>query len=106
MVTVKIFRHKNHSIVGFDVSGHASAAPHGQDIVCAGISALTQAAVLGMDQYLKRQLKVDVSNGQLAAELVDTPDSYTDAVLETMLIGLTEIAKIYPKSVRILEHRR
>lgn len=31
------------------VKGHAGYAPHGQDIVCAGVSAILQTAVLGLE---------------------------------------------------------
>jgi uncharacterized protein YsxB (DUF464 family) len=32
-----------------DVKGHAGYAPHGQDIVCAAVSAIVQTAVLGLE---------------------------------------------------------
>lgn len=32
-----------------DVKGHAGYAPHGQDIVCAAVSAILQTAVLGLE---------------------------------------------------------
>ena len=31
-----------------DVDGHADYAPHGQDIVCAGISAIIQSSAVGL----------------------------------------------------------
>ena len=37
--------------LGFIVEGHAEFAPHGQDIVCAGVSAIVQAAILGIEHY-------------------------------------------------------
>lgn len=32
-----------------DADGHANYAPHGQDIVCASVSAILQTAVLGLE---------------------------------------------------------
>lgn len=32
-----------------DVKGHSGYAPHGQDIVCAAVSAILQTAVLGLE---------------------------------------------------------
>lgn len=104
MIKIDIYRNAQ-AITGFCVSGHADAAPHGQDIVCAGVSSLTQSAVLGVTEYLQRKVKVAVDPGKLVLELQET-DSLTSAILETMLLGLTEIAKLYPKFVRIKEHRR
>lgn len=35
--------------IQIDVKGHAGYAPHGQDIVCAAVSAILQTAVLGIE---------------------------------------------------------
>ena len=55
MIKIEIVRNSDQAMVGFSVTGHANTAPHGQDIVCAGISALTQTAVLGLDRQLKKK---------------------------------------------------
>ncbi len=39
-------------LVGFRIRGHAGFAEYGQDIVCAGASAIAQAAVLGLKDTL------------------------------------------------------
>ncbi|HWR41572.1 ribosomal-processing cysteine protease Prp [Sporomusa sp.] len=106
MITVTLIRDNNQAITGFMVNGHAQAAPHGQDIVCAGVSALTQSSIMGIERHLQREINLVQDRNGLKIELADRPDSLTAAVFETMLLGLTEIAKLYPKSVRIIEHRR
>ena len=106
MIKIEIVRNLEQAIVGFSVKGHANTAPHGQDIVCAGISALTQTAVLGLDRQLKKKVDLKIASGDLKMDLLDNPDALTNAILETMVIGLTEIGNQNPKSVRILERRR
>lgn len=106
MVRVEIYRDKTGAITGFSVTGHANTAPHGQDIVCAAVAALTQTAVLGIKEHLGRDIDLDVASGKLVLDLAAPPDALTGAVLETMLLGLAEIVKISPHSVRIAEHRR
>ena len=106
MITVELIRDNNKAISGFQVSGHAQAAPHGKDIVCAGVSSLVQSAIMGIERHLGRDIDFDQADGTLKMKLNGQPDSLTGAILETMLLGLTEIAKLYPKSVRITEHRR
>jgi len=106
MINIEIVRNSDQAMVGFSVIGHANTAPHGQDIVCAGISALTQTAALGLDRQLKKKIHIKIASGNLKLNLLDKPDALTNAVLETMLIGLTEIRNLNPKSVRILERRR
>lgn len=105
MIKIDITR-KSTDITGFSVSGHAETAPHGQDIVCAGISALTQSAVIGLERHLGRSMKLKVNKGRLDMALIEPPDALTGAILETMLLGLVEIANLYPQSVLITEHRR
>ncbi|MPN12013.1 hypothetical protein SDC9_159323 [bioreactor metagenome] len=106
MITIDIFRNQAQAIDGFSVKGHADTAPHGQDIVCAAVSALTQTSILGIERYLGREIELDIKSGNLKLELLLPPDSLTSAILETMLLGLTEIAKQHSRSVRIIEHRR
>lgn len=106
MIKVQIFRNAEGAITGFSVTGHANAGPHGQDIVCAAVSVLAQTAVLGLEGHLRREFKVEQVSGKLNFELIDRPDELSGAILETMVIGLTDIAQNYPQSVRIAEHRR
>jgi len=106
MITVTVIRDNNKAISGFTIDGHAQAAPHGEDIVCAGVSALVQSAIMGIERHLRREISLIQDSNGLKMGLTGQPDSLTGAVLETMLLGLTEIAKLYPKSVRIIEHRR
>lgn len=104
MIKVDIYRNEQ-TITGFSISGHANTAPRGQDIVCAGVSSLAQTAVLGVTKYLGREVDFAVASGKLELALQET-DSLTSAILETMLLGLTEIERLYPRKVRIKEHRR
>ena len=106
MITVTLVRDNKKAITGFTISGHAKTAPHGQDIVCAGVSTLAQSAIMGIERHLGRDIDLGQDTDGLTMSLIGQPDSLTGAILETMLLGLTEIAKLYPKSVRITEHRR
>jgi uncharacterized protein len=106
VINIQVYRNSAGEITGFAVNGHADTAPHGQDIVCAGVAALTQTAVLGLERQLKREISLDIAKGKLVLELKEPPDVLTEAVLETMLLGLTEIAGVSSNSVRIAEHRR
>jgi uncharacterized protein YsxB (DUF464 family) len=106
MIRIDIYRDAAGAIAGFAVNGHANTAPHGQDIVCAGVAALAQSAALGLERHLGRDFDLDIGPGKLVLKLKGAPDGLTGAILETMLLGLTEIAGQSPQSVRITEHRR
>jgi uncharacterized protein YsxB (DUF464 family) len=105
MITIEIF-YAHSKITRMRVTGHALAALHGKDIICAGVSALTQSAVLGLQDYLERKLALRVAAGELDCALDGAPDDLSEAIWQTMLLGLIEIAKINPKRVQIKEHRR
>ncbi|MDD6126682.1 MAG: ribosomal-processing cysteine protease Prp [Selenomonas sp.] len=106
MITVEIFHQEDGKITGFSASGHSGTAPRGEDIVCAGVSSLTDSAYLGITEYLHRNVISKDSSGELQLMLEGRPDERTEAILETMLLGLMEISKAYPKALRIKKETR
>ena len=103
MISVKIFVNEDRMIDGYAVSGHSGTAARGQDIVCAGVSALTQSALLGMMEHLHRTVNYDIASGNLEMRLIESPNDCTEAILRTMYMGLAEIEKISPKGIQIQE---
>ncbi len=88
------------------VTGHADYAPRGEDIVCAAVSVLTQTALLGLLRYAVHPVQYKMKSGRLSLQLEKEPTDVTDTILETMAMGLEEIARNYPDRVQIQEHRR
>jgi|SRR5690625_1582396 len=88
-------------ITGFTVKGHSGLGPPGGDIVCAGVSAITQSATLGLAFYdLVEQ--VDSAKGLLHVDLrISTQESAKSAIIKAMLLGLRQIEEQYPDRVRI-----
>jgi uncharacterized protein YsxB (DUF464 family) len=103
MIKIKTFRNSESVLLGFVITGHANAAPHGKDIICAAVSILAQTAVFGLERHLKRDISLDIAEGKLSVELSGDPDELTSAVLETAVLGLKAIAEQYPKRVRIYD---
>ena len=103
MISVKIFVNEDRMIDGYAVSGHSGTAARGQDIVCAGVSALTQSALLGIMEHLHRTVNYDIASGNLEMRLIESPNDCTEAILRTMYMGLAEIEKISPKGIQIQE---
>ncbi|MCI6283519.1 ribosomal-processing cysteine protease Prp [Selenomonas sp.] len=101
MITVTILTQEDGKITGFSAEGHSGTAPRGEDIVCAGVSSLTDSAYLGITEYLHRNVISKDSSGKLHMVLEGRPDERTEAILETMLLGLTAIAEAYPRALRI-----
>lgn len=104
MIRIQIFRQSNGKIFGYHVKGHSQTAEHGRDILCAGVSALTQTILLGLSEQLHRKdLEYKISSGDLFVKLNGEPNQDTQNLFETMRLGLIEIEKINPKAVHIVE---
>lgn len=101
--------YKDSSIKGFIVKGHADYAPEGQDIVCAGVSAITQTALIGLLKHLenKPSYKIDKGNLEvfLADDIGDKDFDKAQIILSTMLAGLQSLQESYSEFVEI-EMRR
>ena len=108
MTTVQVRRDEN-GVCGLKVKGHAGYAEEGSDIVCSGVSAITQTAAMGIIEVLGISAGLDISDGNLYLIL---PDDITDAdfekasiILDTMAMGLRSIAATYGDYINISERK-
>lgn len=106
MTTILITK-KNNNIVCVECSNHTGFAQCGKDIVCAGISCITQTAVLGIKKLtnIKTNYVVDKNKGYLKLELTDIEDTQdfhdSQVMLNCMLCGLEDLYKQYPKYIKL-----
>ena len=102
MIVAEIYTHSDGKIAAFVFSGHSGSGSHGYDIHCAQVSMLSQTAFLGIRQYLNRSVAAEnFEHGGLGVELKNPPDELTEAVFQTMLIGLRKIKKLAPKDLKL-----
>ena len=103
MVRVTVLRERG-TPVGFELTGHADQGAYGEDIVCAGISAITETALLGITDVLKLDAATAREDGHVRCELSrDTAGEDIEkaaVVFNTMIAGLTSLRKAYPKSLK------
>ena len=104
MIRVCLLREKK-APVGFVMSGHAEKGEPGEDLVCAGVSAIVQTAILGITQVLNLQAAVSIDpEGETRCVLSkDTPpESARQAalLLDTMTAGLRAIEGAYPGTLK------
>jgi len=91
------------------VKGHAGASPHGEDIVCAGVSALVctlAEAVRCMErnkQVQQVEIKLLAGDGEIRFE-TEYP-CLANSVADTVCLGLACLAKQYPDYVSYEERR-
>ena len=85
--------------VGFSTKGHAGYADYGEDIVCAGISALVLNAINSIEKFTNDTFTVEANedNGNIDFRLSDTGSKETELLLDSMILGLQGIQDDYGK---------
>ncbi|HZK85140.1 MAG TPA: ribosomal-processing cysteine protease Prp [Desulfosporosinus sp.] len=96
-------------IRAFELSGHAGYADSGQDIVCAGVSALSIAACNGLEHFLSVAPKVQEADGYLTCQLIGIPEQEMEKaqwILQTMVLGIEQIHSTYSQDYIVIDRRR
>lgn len=104
MIKVILYK-KNNEFVGFEISGHAMYSDGEYDIVCAGVSTLSQSYIFHLveDCNLKEEdFCVEQKSGYLKLELKKN-DKYIQNSFKFLSTGLKLLEKEYKKHVKVLE---
>lgn len=94
-----------------EVKGHANSAPKGEDIICAGISALfyTLYEVLDQNREMleKNSLKSiqDEGNGTIFCKPKKEYEGNVQMMYMTILTGLNLMAENYPEYIKMVVGR-
>jgi uncharacterized protein YsxB (DUF464 family) len=104
VVEVRIREDSRKRLSSFSAGGHAGWADSGSDVVCAAVSALLQAAWLGLSEHAG----VSVEGSQRSAGTLDLrwPSEARErddvrAIVTTVALSLERIAQDYPDHVRV-----
>lgn len=101
MITITFFKRQG-LLRGFDSSGHAGYADAGDDIVCAGVSAILYAVANTLED-LNANAFIEESDNRLQAKIVD--ESYNDPAIQSVLrvawMGAIGIEEQYGKFLTI-----
>ncbi|MGR6835380.1 ribosomal-processing cysteine protease Prp [Syntrophomonas erecta] len=104
MIRVTI-QYRNGDIESFIVEGHADYGPEGEDICCAGVSAVTQTALLGLIRHLPIKPAYDIEKGSIKCKLPPSlsPEAEEKAriILSTMEAGLLSMQEAYRDFIQI-----
>ena len=112
MTKVTFFKREDGLLDGFEASGHSGYGVSGSDIVCAAISALTQAAAGGISEVVKApaETRTDEDMGYfscfLGANAAEEKRKNAQILLETLKMALEAISKDYPGTIRIILRER
>ena len=93
------------SVFAVSISGHAGHASKGNDIVCAGVSALSQSVALALEYY---KIAHSISQQEGLLEFSVNLDSLNDdkkirceSLVSVFILGIHEIRKQYPDLVHV-----
>lgn len=107
MIEADVVRRPDGRIARFRVTGHAGYADRGRDVVCAAVSVVSQAAVLGLMQIVGLRPNVQRESGLLSCSLPEglgTEESRrAQDILETMVLALKNLAISNPGFVQVKE---
>ena len=103
MTHIDVKRNAEGHIVECYFRGHAEAGPYGEDIVCAAISMLSQTSLLGLHEVAQQSMEYRIEDGELDILLSEPITERGQTILETMLLGIKNVADQYSDFVRVSE---
>lgn len=95
MIVVKI---RENSLI---IDGHAGYEEKGKDIVCAGVTALTQTLVKSIEDLTEDKIEYDISPGRADIKYGNLSEK-AKTLVDSFFIGICMIAEEFPEYVRIM----
>lgn len=95
MIAVSVRKDKN------QISGHANYAEEGKDIVCAGVTALTQTLVKSIEDLTEDKIEYDISPGRADIKYRNLSGK-AKTLVDSFFIGICMIADEFPDYVKIV----
>ncbi|NLW90692.1 MAG: ribosomal-processing cysteine protease Prp [Syntrophomonadaceae bacterium] len=93
-------------IKSFSVQGHAGNLEAGENIYCAGVSAITQTALLGLIKHLSHEVIYEISDGWISCELPvglnEWEQEKAQVILTTMEAGLLAMQEVYSEFLDVI----
>ncbi len=103
MTTIIIYNDKSGKHKGFDMRGHAGYSYRGQDIVCAAVSVLAMNTINSIEKYTDLAIKYesDEKRARIRFLIKEQPNHDSELLMDSMILGLSEIEKKYKKYVTL-----
>ncbi|MFA6675520.1 MAG: ribosomal-processing cysteine protease Prp [Bacilli bacterium] len=97
---IKVLIKKEENQVKFlEVKGHANSAPHGQDLVCAAVSAVVTGGFNAIQDLTKNHLTL--REGYASLEATEPLSRHDEVVVETIIASLKTIAESHQEFIEI-----
>ena len=94
MITVSVRKNE------IEISGHANYAEVGKDIVCAGVTALTQTLIRSIENLTSDKIEYEISPGRADIHFRNLSEE-GKLLVDSFFIGVCQIADEFPEHVRV-----
>jgi uncharacterized protein len=97
VLEVTFFRDGESRFAGFSARGHAEFGEYGEDIVCAAVSAILQAARIGLEHYAGGAIEATQEPGVMRLIVAEgSRDNESVAAIGTTVdLAVTQVARRY-----------
>ena len=97
MTKITIYKNHSGSYTGFDCIGHAGYADSGQDIVCAGASALVINAINSIENLTENEVEAGAveETGEITFRFKKTANEAGKLLMDSLILGLEGIQDNY-----------
>lgn len=104
MIEVKIYKNDKNLFYRYKVEGHSNYDIYGKDIVCAGVSALSQTIFLALNEICNLKYSIDDEKGYMDVFILDKNLNKKEIqiLFKAFEIGIKSIQESYPKHVRTM----
>lgn len=83
-----------------EISGHAGYAEPGKDIVCAGVTALTQTLIQSIENLTDDEIEYRISPGKVEVEYGNLSEK-SKTLVDSFFVGICLIAEEFPEYVKV-----
>lgn len=101
--------YRDDNIISFIVKGHADYGPEGEDVCCAGVSAVTQTALAGLLKHLNAEPYYNIEKGWLECKLPpsigEKDQEKAQIILSSMEAGLLLMQEVYADFIKVTIRR-
>ncbi len=102
MIKFAIYRNSDNKISHLCIKGHAGYAEKGFDIVCAAVSTALWMAIKGIEEQELAGVSYEEDDGFVDCFISDGREPSADAILNSLVTTVTELARQYRKNVFIV----
>lgn len=105
MIKIIIYSDSQSNTKGLEVSGHAGQGKKGEDIVCAGVSALTYTLLNSLEGILHIKTGAEISSGYVKFNLPEDLDNsifeQSQLILNSIILGYRNMEESYKQFIDV-----